>query len=363
MEEIMTVLGPIPPERLGLTSMHEHILYDGTVYRKRLEAFLPNEELPVKENEPVNLENIGYLRHNFILTWDAVSMHDEGVMVAELADFKTSGGSAIVDMSTPGLRSNISGIRRISEKTGVHVIATTGLYAEDSWPEKFCNMSTEEYTAFMMGEIKHGIADTGIKPGHIKIAIEEGPTPQGELLLRAAARVSQETGFSVTIHQGTFMTDQEVRRIIDVIVEEGIEPERTIICHVQDFFVPWDLKTLVLDPDSWRLQLDFPKELLDRGFNISVDCFGHIWDMEPLGYINQTDWQRLAGLAALINAGYSEKIVLGTDTYLKILTRRFGGEGYCRLTKSIIPILRQVGVSEDDIQKLIVENPARLLAY
>jgi len=269
----------------------------------------------------------------------------------------------MVDMSTPGLRSDLPAIRRISKKTGVHVVATTGLYAEDSWPEKYRAMTTDEYVQYMQQEIEQGIEDTGIQPGHIKVAIEEGPTEQGFKLLKAVAGVSQATGYSATIHQGTFMTPEEVRKIIDTLLTEGMKPERTIICHAQDFFVNPDLKTLIQDPNTWKLDVDFVKELLDGGFNISVDCLGHAWDLEQVGYINQTDWQRLAGLYALIQDGYAAQIVLGTDTYMNMLVRRFGGEGYCRLTNGIIPMLKIAEVSDETIDQITVKNPARLLAY
>ena len=61
-------------------------------------------------------------------------MLDEEVMTAETADFKASGGDALLDMSAPGLRSDLHAIRRISERTGVNVVTSKGLYMEDSWP-------------------------------------------------------------------------------------------------------------------------------------------------------------------------------------------------------------------------------------
>ena len=362
MTQIMTVLGAIEPDDLGLTSMHEHVVYDGNIYHERFISQVP-QPAPVAPEDKVSLDNFGCLRHGFIMSRDACSMHDEEVMIVEMADFKASGGSALVDMSTPGIRSDLPAIRRISEKSGVHVVATTGLYAEDSWPEKYREMTVEEYTKYMLKEIQEGIEDTDIKPGHIKIAIEEGPTEQGEKLLKAAARVSNETGFSATIHQGTWMTAEEVRKIIKILTDEGMDPQRAIICHIQDFFVEYDLKTLVTDQNSWKLEIDFAKELADLGFNLSIDCFGHYWDAEVMQYINQTDWQRLAGLVALVKDGYAGQIVLGTDTFIKILTRRFGGEGYCRLTNYVLPTLKLAEISDADIKKMTVGNPARLLSY
>lgn len=361
MSEIMTVLGPIAPEELGFTSMHEHILWDGRVYRQKYEAMLP-EDLPVAADDPVTIENIGFLKHSFMMSWDACSMHDEEVMTAETADFKASGGNAMVDMSAPGLRCDLPAIRRISEKTGVHIIATTGLYMEDSWPERFREMSIGQYMEYMTGEIEEGIEDTGIRPGHLKAAIEQGFSEQEEKALRAAARVCNETLLPLTVHLGVLLERDAGLDVAAMLLEEGIDPRRVILCHIQGTFTPRELRTLMLDPDSWRLNLDIAEKLLDQGFVLSIDCFGHQWDAEAMGFMDQTDWQRMAGLVKLIQAGYSEQLVIGTDTYLKILTRRFGGEGYCRLMNFVAPTLKQLGIPESDIQKLTVDNPARLLA-
>ena len=115
------------------------------------------------------------------------------------------------------------------------------------------------------------------------------------------------------------------------------------------------------------MNLDHARELLDQGVTLSMDTFGHYFDIELIGYVRPTDWQRLAALLALIKDGYSNQLVLGTDTFLKILTRRFGGEGYSRLTKFVIPFLREYldvfdRVSDYDIRLMTIDNPIRLLA-
>jgi phosphotriesterase-related protein len=341
--------------------MHEHILWDGRVYRRKYEAMLP-ENLPVTPDDPVTLENVGFLKHNFLMSWDACSMHDEEVMTAEVADFKASGGDAMVDMSALGLRCDLPAIRRISERTGVHIIATTGFYMEDAWPERFRTMSTDDYAEYMRKEVEEGIEDTGIKPGHLKVAIEQGFSEQEEKALRAVARVCNETGLPVTIHLGVLLERDAGLDVVKLLQEEGINPERAILCHIQGTFNPMDTRTLIMDPDSWRPNLDVAKQILGSGFNLSVDCFGHHWDAEPLGFMDQTGWQRMAGLVMLMQDGYSGQIVIGTDTFLKTLVRRFGGEGYCRLTDFVTPTLKQLGIPDSDIQKLTVDNPARLLA-
>ena len=200
MAEITTVLGPIKPQQLGFTSMHEHTICDMSVFRRRYEHFLP-ASLPVAPDDPIRLDNLAILKHAFILLRDVMDMRDEDLILSEVRDFAATGGNALVDMSTPGIRSNLPAIRRISEQSGVHIIATTGLYTEDSWPESYKKMHLADYIRFMRKEIDSGIEDTSIRAGHIKIAITDSDmrsvqpfSEQRKVLLKAAIRVSNETG-------------------------------------------------------------------------------------------------------------------------------------------------------------------------
>jgi phosphotriesterase-related protein len=367
MAEIMTVRGPIAPRELGFTSMHEHVLCDAGVFLRRHGALIP-PNAPVSPGDPISLENVGLLRHAFILSRETMDMRDEEYMAAEVTDFRATGGCAMVEMSTPGLRVDPAGLRRISEKTGVHIVATTGLYSEDSWPERFLPMGVEEFVAFMRSEIEEGIDGTGIKAGHVKVAITDSTAPgvppfsgRQRMLLEAAVRACEETGLSLTVHP-PLDAREAAREVIAALRAAGVTPGRAVIAHAEMFFASQDIAALVRDPLSSRVDVDFARELLDAGFNVSIDSFGHLYDAEPLGRTYIADWQRLAGLIQLVDAGYSSRIVLGTDIFLKILTRRRGGEGYARLTGFAIPMLQRLGVDPARIAEMTVGNPARILA-
>ena len=362
MPEIMTVLGPIAPEELGFTSMHEHILYDGHCFRRRFGNLIP-ADAPVKVDEPVTLENLGKLKHGFIMSDDAIVMKDVELLSAELADFKAEGGSAVVDMSTPGMRVDPLGTRKVSQQSGIHIVITTGFYSRDSWPESFLQMGQPEMETHMMQEIEKGLDGTDVRPGHVKIAIEEDFSEPEVNALRAGARVAKRTGFSMTVHQGMLLKPDAGTRIADLLSEEDIAPDRVVIAHNDGKFVESELSKLILDPASWGLKLDMARSLLERGLNLSIDCFGHYWDAEVLGVGPTPDWQRMAGLVSLIREGYTRQLVLGTDTFVKILLRRFGGDGYCRLTNFVVPSLESVGISAQEIRQITIDNPARILVY
>ena len=155
---------------------------------------------------------------------------------------------------------------------------------------------------------------------------------------------------------------EAAREVVAAMRAAGMTPGRAVIAHAEMFFASQDIAALVSDPLASRVNVDFARELLDDGFNISIDSFGHCYDAESLGRTYIADWQRLAGLVQLVDAGCSSRIVLGTDVFLKILTRRRGGEGYARLAGFAIPMLQRLGVDPAHLAAMTVGNPARILA-
>ena len=358
--DVVTVLGPVAADCLGFTSMHEHVLCDGRGFRRRSEPLLPADSL-VDADAPVSLETIGVLQRDPGLSWDAVSMLDEELATAEVADFADAGGRTIVDMSAIGLRADLEATRRISRQTGVHIVATTGFYLEDFWPQELRGLDIDDYAALMRREIEQGIDETDVHAGHLKIAIGQLGENE-ERALRAAARVVCETGLALTVHPGYGIGNGHPR-IVRILSEEEAPPQRVVLAHTQAYLMESeDLATLVLEPAKGDFRLDVHRELLAGGYTLSIDCFGQQWSAESAGWVLETDWQRLAELVGLIREGYSEQLVIGSDVFLKILTRRGGGYGYRRLTDFVLPWLRRLKVSEYDIRTITIDNPARILS-
>lgn len=366
-QKIMTVCGPITPKQLGFTSMHEHILSDCSMFRKRARktSFLASRRV-VKPEDKLTLENRSALRHDIVLSMDNMQLNNEQMMTGEVADYKAGGGDSIVEASAPGIRSSsedLIALRRIAERTGVHIIASTGLYAEDTWPDLYRTMTLEQYRGFLDKEINQGIADTGILPGHIKAAYEVY-TPQLETYLQAAALVSGETGLPLQVHLGPDITRDEVwKNVLQPLFRGGCIAEKTILCHVQLLMGVLSIEQLLNNPGRVPFDISLHRELLDRGFILSFTPLGFEGDNEPLGIVNYPDWYILSGMVALIKDGYAGQLVVGNDVFTKLATRRGGGDGYRRLADFVVPALRGCGVSDKDINKITVENPARILAF
>ncbi len=96
--------------------------------------------------------------------------------------------------------------------------------------------------------------------------------------------MSNETGIALSAHPPLDAVEN-VREVVRVMLDEGMNPEKAVIAHSDLFFVPRDLRILITDPESWRLNTDLARELLGRGFNISIDSFGHFQDGEPVGIL------------------------------------------------------------------------------
>lgn len=362
MKKVVTVTGEIKPEELGFTDMHEHILMKGRIFREQFKAEHPGFEEAIGEDEKNTLENIGLIRRNNMFTWDTQDLDDPDVMEREVADFRAAGGRSLVEMSVPGIRSDIREIQRIAESTGVNVIGTTGIYIYESWPAWCHEATAKDFMEFMKREIEDGIEGTGIKPGMLKVGISSAFRPQEEILLRAAARTANETGLPLTVHPG-FTVGGGPLEIANILKEEKVDMERTVIAHMGAFLGEGSLKTLITDRKSWGISLDYLHRVLETGINICIEIC-NTSDREATGSISVPGWMRLSAVYQLIQEEYAGQLVLATDTCAKHMARYYGGEGYGRLTRFAIPTLRDiVGVSPFAINQIMVKNPVRILAY
>jgi len=359
MGMIMTALGPIPSEELGFTSMHEHVMCDLTSKWPQYAPKLP-EKLRAMKDEPINMRAIGELKKNPMVLIDNLLLDETDVMEAEVAEYKAAGGNALLEMSVPGMRMRLPDLVEISRNTGVHVVIATGLYVEASWPDRYREMTVGQLRDHMVREIEEGIGDSGARAGHVKAAIEEYGERE-ECALRAAAQAAATTGLSLSIHPDlTF--GSLCFHVVETVTREGLNPQGLVLSHTDFSFIEPNLTALCMQPTTWGLRLDYAKRVLDLGANVALDGFGKDEAYEVVGEVAQHDWQRIGGLLALLDLGYADQIVLGTDTAFKAALRAYGGNGIAHLPGAVVPRLRELGVTEHDIRQMTINNPARLLS-
>jgi phosphotriesterase-related protein len=357
---INTVRGPIAPEQLGFTDFHEHTICDLAFMRNQL-AIPP---IP-KEMLALVPENYASLRSGLGMFSDECSTLGEvNYMVKELNAFKKVGGNAICDASPIGLRGDPRDLKSASEKAGVHIVCATGLYNVHAQPKEFFGKSEKELITYFEKEINEGIDGTDIKPGFLKCALQtinqDGTIDATELkTLRACAKTATQTGLSLHVHTNRPLTDDHILHGIDIAFNEcGMKPNRLHIMHMDSFLRrPANLADYYSNIETVRtVNTDMLVKVLDRGVSIGFDSWGM-----PIDYVPD-DYDRMKGLVDLLKKGYASQIAFGGDIYDKTRGVTCGYTGFTHFTTFALPRMKQLGFG-DDIAKITVVNPARILAF
>ncbi len=338
-----TVLGPVPPESLGPTMTHEHLLIDFAF------MLLPPTEASdqFRAHEAITLDNLGWVRYNWFSNLDNLLLIDEEEAIAEATLYKRVGGGAIVDATTIGIGRDPLALTRIARATGLHVIMGAGYYVGSRHPEDMDERAESDIAAQIVEEIRTGVDDTGVKAGIIgEIGCSWPLTDNERKVLRAAATAQRETGASILIHPGR--NERAPQEIVDVLAEAGADLSRTIMGHL----------------DRTVSDFEVLKELAASGCYLEYDLFGHESSYYPLAEFDMlNDAQRMDFIQRLVAEGYVEKVVMAQDICTKHRLVAYGGHGYGHVLHNIVPRMRKRGFSGQDINSIIVENPARVLAF
>ena len=268
-----------------------------------------------------------------------------------LKEVKSLGFTTLVDPTTPDLQRDAKIFPEISRRSGVHIICATGLYSRFALPY-FNTRSIDDLAESFIKEATDGLDGTGIKPGIIKCATSHGQiTEYEEKVLRAVARCHKVTGLPIMTHteEGTMGLEQ-----VDIFESEGADLTKVIIGHSND-----------------NTDLRYHVSILEKGANLVFDRFGY--------EIHTLDRFQTACLIGLLSMGYARHLVQGQG----FLTQGADWSGarrrvqeqsrpaevpkllekwnYTHLARNIMPMLIQAGVSQQQIDVMTVENPARIL--
>jgi phosphotriesterase-related protein len=337
---VMTVEGPIDPADLGVTLPHEHLLVDATVYWDPAgtdEASNPDR--------PVEMPLLGRLRRDPVgVTRDNLRIDDPVLVAEELRAFVAAGGRSLVDLTARGAGLNAPGVLALARTTGVQVVLGTAFYLDRTLPAWVRSWSVDEIADLFARDIEQGFEGVeGCRAGIIgEIGTTERFPEMEERVLRAAARAQRRTGVPLAIHLEEWGSNGH--RMLDIVAEEGGDPSRTALCHL----------------DS-RLDLDYHRSLAARGAYVSYDLWGteEYRIRERRG--NPSDTERTRAVRALVDDGLGAQILVSTDVCTKAQLLRYGGYGYAHVLTNAVPMLRDVGLDETGISQLLVDNPRRLL--
>jgi predicted metal-dependent phosphotriesterase family hydrolase len=336
MAAIQTILGPISPEALGVTLIHEHLL--------------PRPQIPAPPSKP--------------LFSARVDMND---VVRELKHARDVYGlRSAVDCTPRRSPEELDSLALLSSQTGINVVVATGCMKEQYYHPARGNMSSfwayqlspDQIADVMVDELTNGINGTRYRAGIIKVGTsKERITAPEERVLRGAARAHLQTGFPITTHAtlGTMGGEQA-----QIFLAEGVDPKRVIIGH----------SDLNGNPD-------YHEGILRRGANVGFDTIGkqrfdytrsetagyHRYEFEKEQYF-VSDQMRLQTLLELIRRGYAGQIVISSDMGSDVNENpeTLGAWGYSFLLGRFLPHAMEQGLKEPDQRRLLVDNPRRVLA-
>ena len=315
MEYIQTVLGQIKPEELGVTDYHDHLITIGG-----------GEE---KVDKDLRLDRVDYA-------------------IDAMKEFKKVGGDSLVDMNPIDCGRQIEMLKEISEKSKVNIIACTGFqraiyYDAEHWVNKY---PLEDVARLIAEEVEIGIEINNYngpivkrstaKAGVIKAATHYNMIKEQEMkVLKAACMASLRTGASISTHteRGTMGLET-----IEIVKSCGVDPKRLTLGHVDRC------------PD-----LNYHIKMAKSGATLGYDgpSRAKYWPDSVLVEL----------IKGMCNAGYASNIMLGGDNGRASMWKQWGGAyGHNYILEKFVPRLKEEGVSEENIHKILIENPRRQFA-
>jgi phosphotriesterase-related protein len=262
---------------------------------------------------------------------------------------REAGGGTVCDMTPVGIGRDPKALQEVSINSGVHIASGVGLYQLDVWPDELRRMSRTELADFIVREVNG--ESTGVKAAIIgEIASHNEPHhadwreyrlwDEEREIFHAVADAQQRTGLCVATHASTGRGGVTQ---LEAMIEAGGDPQRVVIGHC-DCQMHEDIEK----------DLEYYHELLGVGASLEFDLFG--WGGE-----HGSDAERCKRVSALVDEGFSDRLVLSTDTCRLSQLHQNGGRGFDYLFTGVLPGLREAGVPEEGIRQMTVINPGRVL--
>jgi phosphotriesterase-related protein len=304
--EVWTANGPVSVDDLGLTLTHEHVLVDF-----------------------VGADKVGRHRYDADEAFRAALPH--------LQALKQRGCRTLVECTPAFLGRDPVLLRRLSEKSGLHILTNTGYYgaaADKFVPAHAYEETAERLAARWTSEWRDGIEGTGVRPAFMKIGVDPGPlSPIDHKLVRAGALCHRQTGLRLHVHTGDGVAAQA---IVELLRAERVPPDAYVWVHAQS-----------------EKDRAVHRRLAGQGVWVSLD-----------GVSESSLDAHVAAVLDLARAGHLGRVLVSQDAGWYHVGEAGGGRfrPYTFLFDAFVPALGKAGLAEADTRALLVDNPARVLA-
>ena len=312
---VRTILEDVSPDRLshGAVLFHEHMSLDIPFWDRLLGA-----------------ENPG--RERFIGSADApYFMQDVEVMAAEMQAAAREGVAAIVDGGHDDMGRSVAFLREVSERSGLPIVVSGGYYTDPFHPPELADRSDD---AIAEALARAAAAERWGAFGEIGSSAEI--TPSERKAFSAVGKAHLLTNVPIFTHTANGLAAEEQ---LDLFESLGVPPEHVAIGHLGG--------------------LDDPEAAVHG----RIAARGAFVGFDRLGGGPEADQHKVPMIRALIDAGHVDRVLLASDFAAAEDIQRNGGPGYAKTITRFVPMLRDAGVTEDQIHAMTVDNPLRFLAF
>lgn len=310
-----TVLGEVSADELGVTLVHESLL-----------SVVPGAQ------------------YAFDITFDRAEIFE--TLLAKLMAFKAAGGSTIVDSSGMFHGRDLPLYESLSRASGINIIASTGLGPEENLGGYFLTPQTnpptpwpaEKFADLFSQELKNGMVRPRLErranAGLVCVRANQSGTTATEIsLIQGGARAARDNGTSLNLFFGSNLITE-----LDAVLAEGIHASQVIVAG---------LDRVAAEDLVWQA--------VEKGVNLAIDNIGS----NSSEYL--TDSQRIELVLKLIEAGHIDKILLSSNSIGVAKGHADSPVEYSFVLTQFVPALKNKGLSETQIEQLLIRNPSCLL--
>jgi len=261
---------------------------------------------------------------------------DEKFMTEEMSIAKREGIGCIVDAGHPDMGRDVGFLRRISQASGLPIVASAGFYTQPFYPKELSTWTEQKIYDEVMKQIRAN--PTGALG---EIGSWDYITKDERKVFRAIGKVHLATNIPIFTHTG--IPGKSALEQLDIFEDAGVDPKHIVIGH---------LGNLNASTETLEQQTEIHRQVIRRGAFIGFDRQGGAGDTPVV-----------AMAVALINAGYSDNLMFASDLSSTREMKQAGGGGYSKTLTVFVPKIKAAGVSDEILHKIMYDNPRRFLAF
>jgi phosphotriesterase-related protein len=257
---------------------------------------------------------------------------DEDLMADEMAIAKREGIGCIVDAGHPDMGRDVGFLRRISQRSGLPVVASAGFYTQPFYPPDIASWSEDKVVDAIMAQVRAN--PTGALG---EIGSWDYITKDERKVFRAVGRVHKLTNLPIFTHTG--IPGKSALEQLDILEDAGVDPRRVVIGHLGN----------LVDPNT-----EVQRAIIRRGAFVGIDRQGGAQDAQVVPMV-----------ASLIAQGYTDHLMFSSDlsSPREIKRNNPATGGYAKTLTVFVPKLKAAGAPEEALHRIMYDNPRRFLAF